>query len=158
MEPDLRKASEADRDEIPQLLRDAFAPYMARLGRVAGPGAFDWFPQALAEGQVYVVAGNDGIEGVLVAVPQGERLNIKVVAVRPDLQGKGLGSRLLEEIESRARGQGFEALTLETAEIMVDMLRLYGRHGFHEVRRGPPDHGKDEIPRVFLRKDLQLRR
>ena len=39
--------------------------------------------------------------------------------------------------------------------MMDDLLRLYARHGFVEIHRGPPPHGKDALPRVFLRKDLR---
>lgn len=154
MRPMLMQASESDRDEVLALLRAAFVPYMARLGRVVEPDIFDWVPEALGEGQVHAAAGDGGIEGILVEEPLGKALYVKVVAVRPDRQGKGLGSRMLQEIEARARDRGFEALTLDTAEVMEDLLRLYGRHGFREVRRGLPDHGRDEIPRVFLRKAL----
>ena len=154
MELNLRQASESDRNEVLQLLRDAFAPYMAKLGRIVEPDSFAGVRQALADGQVSAAVGSDGIEGVLIEEPLGATLYVKVVAVRPDQQGKGLGSRMLEEIETRARDRGFEALTLDTAEVMEDLLRLYGRHGFREIRRAPPDHGRDETLRVFMRKDL----
>ena len=150
----LMQASESDQDEVLELLRKAFAPYMAKLGRSVEPDSFDWVPQALGEGQVHAAAGNGGIEGVLIEEPLGKTLYVKVVAVRPDRQGKGLGSRMLEEIEAEARDRDFEALTLDTAAVMDDLLRLYRRHGFLEIRRAPPDHGRDEILRVFMRKDL----
>ena len=154
MRPLLKQASASDRDEVLQLLRDAFASYMAKLGRVVEADSFDWLPQALDDGQVHAASGAGGIEGVLVEEPLGRTLYVKVVAVRPDRQGKGLGSRMLSEIEARARARGFEALTLDTAAVMEDLLRLYGRHGFREIRRAPPDHGRDEILRVFMRKEL----
>ena len=154
MKPLLKQASASDRDEVLRLLRDAFASYMAKLGRVVEADSFAWVPRALDDGQVHAADGVGGIEGVLVEEPLGKALYVKVVAVRPDRQGKGLGSRMLSEIEARARDRGFEALTLDTAEIMEDLLRLYGRHGFREIRRAPPDHGRDEILRVFMRKEL----
>lgn len=154
MRPLLRQASASDRDEVLRLLRDAFAPYMSKLGRVVEADSFAWVPQTLDDGQVHAADGTGGIEGVLIEEPLGKALYVKVVAVRPGLQGKGLGSRMLAEIEARARARGFEALTLDTAEIMTDLLRLYGSHGFREVRRAPPDHGRDDILRVFMRKEL----
>ena len=38
--------------------------------------------------------------------------------------------------------------------MMEHLLRLYGRHGFEIVGRGPPDHGKDPHMRVTMVKPL----
>ena len=45
-------------------------------------------------------------------------------------------------------------MTLETAEMMEHLVRLYRRHGFEIVRRGPPSHGKDSHMRVFMARRL----
>ena len=70
----------------------------------------------------------------------------------PARQGTGLGSFLLERIEEIARSSDLKGLTLETAEMAEGNIRLYRRHGFEIVRRGPPSHGKDAHTRVFMEK------
>ena len=46
-------------------------------------------------------------------------------------------------------------MSLQTAEMMAHLLRLYGRHGFEILAsRGPPDHGKDPHTRVTMVKSL----
>ena len=39
--------------------------------------------------------------------------------------------------------------------MMGDLLRLYHRHGFVITAEGPPVHGKDKHPRVYMEKRLR---
>jgi GNAT superfamily N-acetyltransferase len=48
-------------------------------------------------------------------------------------RGRGVGLRLLEEVEVVARGHGITRLELETRADLVEARRLYGRVGFVEV-------------------------
>lgn len=72
----------------------------------------------------------------------------------PVKQGTGLGSWLLVRLEEVTRSRGDRAMSLTTAEMMDHLLRLYGRHGFEILSRGPPDHGKDPHTRVDMVKPL----
>ena len=72
----------------------------------------------------------------------------------PTRQGTGLGSFLLARVEEIARASGLRELSLETAEMAEGNIRLYRRHGFEIVRRGPPSHGMDAHTRVFMVKPL----
>lgn len=55
--------------------------------------------------------------------------------VRPDAQGKGLGSALLGAAEQEAKRRGGAALHLEVGHANVRALELYRRHGYK-------DHGR----------------
>jgi hypothetical protein len=39
--------------------------------------------------------------------------------------------------------------------MMEDRVRLYSRHGFRIMRRGPQEQGKDPYVRVYMRKELR---
>lgn len=65
-------------------------------------------------------------------VDQGELANI---AVRPELRGRGLGARLLDEVLAAARRRGVTQLYLEVRDSNDAALRLYERFGFREVGR-----------------------
>jgi GNAT superfamily N-acetyltransferase len=54
----------------------------------------------------------------------------------PDLQGRGLGARLLRLAEEAAP-PGVRRIRLFTGEHSVGNLRLYGRHGYVETHRTP---------------------
>ena len=58
------------------------------------------------------------------------------LAVAPDRQGEGLGTRLLVEIERHAR-PGVTSLALFTGDRSHRNLRLYARHGYVETHRTP---------------------
>lgn len=71
-------------------------------------------------------------------------LNVHDLAVLPDWQGKGIGGRLLAEVERRARARGSCKLTLEVHDTNTGAKRLYERVGF-----GPWD-----APTLFVTKPL----
>lgn len=136
------------------VMRAAFAPYIRRLGREIAPTAFAGLADALSRGDVWLALDGDAILGVAELKRDGDTLVLEHLAVAPECQNAGIGSFLLREVEQRARDGKVAALALHTAAMMEDLLRLYARHGFVELHRGLPPHGKDALPRVFLRKVL----
>ena len=54
-------------------------------------------------------------------------------AVRPDLQGRGLGRSLVRRMEDEAAKRGASELALDTAEPARHLREWYGRLGFREV-------------------------
>ena len=81
-------------------------------------------------------------------------LYVDRLGVDPARQGSGLGSWLLVRLEELARSRGLTGMSLETAEMMEHLVRLYRRHGFEIVGRGPPSHRKDSHMRVYMAKRL----
>jgi GNAT superfamily N-acetyltransferase len=71
------------------------------------------------------------------------------LAVAPDRQGEGLGSRLLAEVERHTR-PGVRSLILFTGERSHANLGLYSRRGYSETHRS--DAGNHEL--VHMRKPL----
>ena len=61
-------------------------------------------------------------------------------------------------LEEVARAKAAIGLSLMTAEMTEDLIRLYRRHGFEIVRRGPPDHGMDPHIRVYMVRPAVTRR
>lgn len=62
-----------------------------------------------------------------------DQAHINNLAVRPDLRGQGLGTRLLEAVVDEARLLGATILTLEVRESNVAAQRLYERAGFYQA-------------------------
>lgn len=48
----------------------------------------------------------------------------------PELRGRGLGRALLDRMATFAREQGIRTLTLETASVLKEAVRLYENFGF----------------------------
>ena len=75
---------------------------------------------------------------------------VKRMFVRPDQRGKGIGVRVLAELEALVIGSGLTLLRLETGIHNREALALYRRAGFTE--RGPfGDYASDPLS-VFMEK------
>lgn len=68
------------------------------------------------------------------------------IAIAPDVQGAGLGSRLLEAVEERGRSAGAREAELFTGRLSEANVRLYERQGYRESERVGDD--------IYLRKSL----
>lgn len=89
--------------------------------------------------------------GAVRAQRDGDLLLIGRIAIAPDVQGKGIGSRLLDAVEARGREAGCREAELFTGSLSEANLRLYVRAGYRESGRVEEDEG---IEQVFLRKRL----
>ena len=65
-----------------------------------------------------------------------EAAELRRLAVAPDRQGEGIGTRLLRAAEARAPA-GVTAIKLFTGEHSSGNIRLYTRHGYRETHRAP---------------------
>ena len=139
---------------IDRLMLRAFMPYVQKLRGGSKSGPYPWLEAAIGRGDVYVGLDETEIVGVVVTSRRDDELVIEQIGVDSERQGTGIGSWLLEQIEQTARRDQVTALSLHTAEIMSDLLRLYSRHGFLETRRALPTHGDDNHLRVHMTKIL----
>ena len=156
-----RTAMLSEGDEVVRVIRAAFTPYFRALGReFPADGSAEYaeelmrFVAELERGEVYVALDGERIVGAVRTKPQEKDLYIRQIAVDPARQGTGVGSWLLQRIDEVARARGLGGLSLETAEMAAANVRLYQRHGFEIVSRGPPDHGLDPHIRVCMAKPL----
>ncbi len=77
--------------------------------------------------------GNGKVVGSVRARRDGGTCHVGRLIVKPELQGRGLGTLLMQQIESRcADAARFE---LFTGERSLGNLRLYRRLGYTELRR-----------------------
>lgn len=58
---------------------------------------------------------------------------VRRLFVTPAARGRGVGSRLMAEVERRARDQGLGLLRLDTRADLVEARRLYAALGYDEV-------------------------
>ena len=105
-------------------------------------GFFSFF---VREDALFLVAEEGGeilgYCGVLTALDQGDVLN---VGVRPDLQGQGIGRRLVGALIKKMDERGVASLYLEVRTSNQAAIDLYEASGFKEVGRR---EGYYEAPR-----------
>lgn len=84
------------------------------------------------ESQVFVLEYDNQIVGVIAFLNHSENTaEIKNIAVRPDYQGKGIGSYLLHQINTIAIESGIEKLIVGTADSSKMQLQFYNKNGFY---------------------------
>ena len=139
---------------IDTLMRSAFTPYVRGLGREIAPDSYAWFGEAIAKDDIFVAREGQEIVGAIATKRGDGEMILELIGVSPTRQKQGIASWMIGQIESVARSRGVRTLSLNTAELMEDRVRLYKRHGFIIMRRGPPDHGRDAHVRVYMSKRL----
>jgi len=66
------------------------------------------------------------------------RGEVKRMYVVPDARGRGLGRRLLEELEAQARELGYTSVVLETGDRQPEAIGLYETSGYERTPCYPP--------------------
>ncbi|GHB19434.1 GNAT family N-acetyltransferase [Salinicola rhizosphaerae] len=156
-----RPAIPEDRCAIEALVDAAYRHYIERIGTTPGPIldiAEGNYARAIEAGNITLLverseAGHDPgdrLAGLLVLKPQADSMLLDNVAVAPAFQGRGIGRRLMQLAERRARALGLDAITLYTQVKMHENREIYRRYGYLEMHRAT-ERG---LERVYLRKAL----
>ena len=95
---------------------------------------------------------NDQIVGCGAFINRGEYAEIKRMFVVPASRGKGIGWRILQELETRAHLDGLLVSRLETGVSQPEALSLYQRSGY--LHREPFDPYTNDPLSVFMEKKL----
>lgn len=91
----------------------------------------------------YLAVGGEFLVGVVDDAPvamggfrpkSDESVEIRRMRVHPDFQGRGYGTRMLRELESRAINQGYRTFRLYTNSKLLAARELYPQEGY-EIRR-----------------------
>jgi GNAT superfamily N-acetyltransferase len=131
------------------------------------PMAADRLVRYAAEGRSWVAESDGGdVAGYVVVEAIDGCAHVEQLSVRPEHQGRGLGRRLLEEVDGWARREGLAALTLTTFGDVPWNRPLYEHLGFRcldevelspgllAVREAEAALGLDPSDRVVMRRDL----
>jgi DNA-binding MarR family transcriptional regulator/GNAT superfamily N-acetyltransferase len=128
-------------DPADPVARDAVGRYFAEIGRRFGftpAGETDKDAKYLvAPSGLFVVAISDGAPvacGGVQAIAPGVG-ELKRMWVHDDWRGDGLGSRLLRQLEDRARALGHRTLRLDTNKALTEAISMYGRAGYRAIDR-----------------------
>lgn len=145
----IRPATVDDISAIERIVRDAYSPYIQRIGATPGP-MLDDYPARIAQGLVHVLLASGDVQALLVLIPEPDCLLLDNIAVSPGAQGKGYGRHLLRFAEDEARRRGLAAIRLYTQEKMTENMGIYRRHGYVETHRAE----EIGLKRVFMKKAL----
>jgi GNAT superfamily N-acetyltransferase len=92
------------------------------------------------DGVFLVVRGDDGAAVACGGIARFDetRGELKRMYVLPEHRGRGLGRRLLAELEAAARRLGYASIVLETGDRQHEALALYTSSGYERIPCYPP--------------------
>jgi ribosomal protein S18 acetylase RimI-like enzyme len=141
----VRLATEDESAPIASVLHQAFRefePLYTPEGFAATTPDSEIIRQRWHEGPVWVALQSGNIVGTVSALPRGDSLYVRSMAVLPHTRGLGVGRALLQEVEKFATFQGFHRIFLSTTPFLDGAIKLYLRYGFRLTNEGPFDlHG-----------------
>ncbi len=108
------------------------------------------FAASINLGNLDLVEVEGAIAGFVVFYPRQDHVHLENVAVSPDFQRRGIGSKLIEHVERTAMQDGFHRVELYTNAMMTENLGLYPRLGYQQFDR----RIEDGFDRVYFGKDL----
>jgi len=145
----IRKALPPDLDRVEDCARQAYAPYVPRMGKEPAPMVAD-FEARIAADNLHVLELDGEVAGFIVLYPRGDHLHVENVAVSPAGQGRGLGRRLMRFAEDEAGRLGLPAIELYTNVKMTENQAFYPALGYVEIDR----REEDGFSRIFYRKEF----
>ena len=145
----VRQAVVGDHAAVVGCVNAAFEGFTAQIGKPPAPLLAD-YRALIAAGRVHVLEVAGGVAGVLVTEAMADHLFVDVLAVRPALQRRGIGRRLMAFAAQEAHRRGLAEVRLYTHEVMHGALALYRALHYEETER----RLEDGYARVYLRMPL----
>jgi GNAT superfamily N-acetyltransferase len=139
---EVRRATPNDAASIASVLYRSFVEYESLYTTEAFAATVCTPEQIRArmdEGPVWIALQDGIIVGTVAAVPKGEALYVRGMAVEPMMRGSGTGRALLNCVEEFAIQGGFKSLRLSTTPFLSSAIGLYERCGFRRSDDGPHD-------------------
>ncbi len=146
----IRRARAEDVAAITECIAKAYSHYIERIGKAPAP-MLQNYGEVFGSQEMSVLTNGETICGVVVLIPDSDRLIIDNVAVDSDYQRKGLGKRLMSFAESEAQRLGLAVLTLYTNEHMTENIEIYKKLGYSETER----RTENGYHRVYMHKILK---
>jgi GNAT superfamily N-acetyltransferase len=134
-----------DLDAITRLLHEAYAPLAAAGMRyVASHQDIATTRRRTAKGETFVAVRDDAVVAVITLAEaeathgstfydRPDVVSFGQFAVLPALQRQGIGSRLMDIVEDRARAKGVAELALDTSEHAEALIAMYTKRGYRFI-------------------------
>jgi len=100
---------------------------------------------------------NPTVVGFLIARYVAQEWELENIVVAPEERGKGIGTRLMEELLARAQHANSEAVFLEVRESNSAAISLYGKLGFQQIGRRKSYYNNPVEDAILYRRNIGQR-
>lgn len=153
----VRFGEPADTADLVPLINVAFLPEQVAIegDRITAEKLQLFF----ANGKFLMLEDAGGLAGCVYAEVRGRRGYIGLLALRPELKGRGLGRVLMSRAEEYLVSAGCEAADLRTISARTDLVPMYRHLGYQETGTAamPPEISL-KIPCHFIIMSKSLRK
>ena len=134
----VRNYQESDREACRALWRELTQKHreIYQDPKIGGEHPEDYFDKHLAKvgaDNVWVAVHNSEVVGLVGLIVEGSEAEIEPVVVRKGFRGKGVGTRLIEEMVFEARRRKIRFLNVEPVARNVEMIRFLFKLGFRTL-------------------------
>lgn len=159
------EATVADVPQLCTLVNSAYRGDSSRLGwtteadlldgiRIDEPTLYEFFQDNNAT-ILKCLNEQNSIIGCVYLKTEGEHLYLGMLTVAPDLQANGIGKRLLQASEEKARSAGCKSIVMTVISTRKELISWYNRHGYFETGEKQPfpsgeKFGKPKFPLEFF--------
>jgi predicted N-acetyltransferase YhbS len=156
----VRLAVPADAEGIANVLFEAFGAHRENYT----PEAFEAVtPHAnkiltrFDEGPQWVAEIDGRIVGTVSVRTDPDELYVRSMAVSPNVQGQGIGHKLMDAVNDYADASGHERIFLHTTYFVPGAKQFYESHGYKWVRDTAPEEWLG-VPGIEMERHLSERR
>lgn len=148
--PSVRRATAADAPALADLVNAAYAieEFFVDGDRTTARE----IAELVAKGTFVVLEHDAGLAGAVYV----ERGYFGMLSVRPELQGMGIGTRLVRIAEALCEAQGCREIDLRIINLREELGRWYRSLGYREVGIRPYEHRPVKQPCHFVEMRKQL--
>ena len=155
-----RIATKDDLTELDKLVNSAYRGESSRKGWTTEADLLGGIRTSVAslnemiskKNAVILIAEEMDMEGCVFLEQQGKALYLGMLTVKPELQGKGIGAKLMAASEERAKELGCHTIKMTVITDRHELIAYYKRKGFVDTgERAPfPDDPKFGLPKKLL--------
>ena len=147
----IRVATTADIPQIVDLVNAAFRgaeAFFVEGDRIDAPQV----EAMLGTGEFLLGEISEKLAGCVYLELRGERAYFGLLSVAPEFQRRGVGRKLVAEVERRARDAGCVVMDIRTVNIRPELIPLYSKMGYIESGVEPfPPQVRVKMPCHFIR-------
>jgi GNAT superfamily N-acetyltransferase len=124
-----------DAGALAKLINDAFI--VEAFFKIGDRTSAEEITTLMNDGGEFLVLDDDPFAGCVYLKVSGDRAYFGMLSIDPPKQGRGLGRRLIDAVEARARERGCQYMDIHIVDLREELPPYYRRRGYVETGTAP---------------------